>query len=94
MPRADLDKVYAEIEQRRLKAERALERATKDAGAAQSPLQAVEARQAAERVVATASIADAGQLAEFDREWRSRGKSVPPPTSAFSATRTPGRNRG
>ena len=29
MPRADLDKVYAEIEQRRLKAEHALERATK-----------------------------------------------------------------
>jgi potassium-dependent mechanosensitive channel len=68
MPRADLDKVYAEIEQRRLKAERALERATKDAAAAQSPLQAVEARQAAERVVAAGSVADAGQLAEFDRE--------------------------
>lgn len=68
MPRADFDKIYAEIEQRRLKAERALERATKDAAAAQSPLQAVEARQAAERVVAAASVADAGQLAEFDSE--------------------------
>ena len=49
MPRADLDKVYAEIEQRRLKAERALERATNDAAAAQSALQAVEARQARAR---------------------------------------------
>ena len=68
MPRADLDKVYAEIEQRRLKAERALERATKDAAAAQSALHAVEARQAAERVVAATSVADAGQLTEFDRE--------------------------
>jgi potassium-dependent mechanosensitive channel len=67
MPRADLDKVYAEIEQRRLKAERPLERATKDAAAAQSALQAVEARQAAERVVAAASVADAAQLAELDR---------------------------
>jgi potassium efflux system protein len=66
VPRPDLERVYAEIEQRRLKAERALERATKDAAAV--PLQAVEARQAAERVVAAASVADAGQLAESRRE--------------------------
>ena len=68
MPRADLDKVYGEIDQRRLKAERALERANKDAAAAQSALQAVEARQASERVGAAASAADARRLAELDRE--------------------------
>jgi small-conductance mechanosensitive channel len=68
MPRADLDKVYGEIDQRRLKAEHALGRANTDAAAAQSALQAVEARQASERVGATASAADARRLAELDRE--------------------------
>ena len=68
MPRADLERVYAEIEQRRLKTERALERATKEAAAAQSDLQAVEAYQAAGPLNAATAVGDAAQLAEFDRK--------------------------
>ena len=68
MPPADLDKVNAEIEQRRLKTERALPRATHAAAAVQSALEAIEARQAAERALAAASAADAYRLADLDRE--------------------------
>jgi len=68
VPPAHLDKVYAEIEERRLKTERALQRASSDAAAVQSALDAVEARQAAERAVAAASAADAHRLADLDRE--------------------------
>jgi potassium-dependent mechanosensitive channel len=68
MPPAHLDKVYAEIEERWLKTERALQRATNDAAAVQSALAAIEARQAAERAVAAASAADAHRLADLDRE--------------------------
>ena len=68
LPPAHLDKVNAEIEERRLKTERALRRATKDAAAVQSALEAIEARQAAERALAAASAADAHRLADLDRE--------------------------
>jgi potassium efflux system protein len=61
LPRADLDKVIAEIELRRLVTERALAGATKAAAAAQAALAAVQAQQAAQLASAPAPAARRAQ---------------------------------
>jgi small-conductance mechanosensitive channel len=64
LPRADLEKVYAEIELRRLAAERSLQRATREVAAAQAALAAAESRLAVE----SASAPTGARRDELERE--------------------------